>query len=161
MKISLIVAMDEQRGIGNNNALLCHLPQDLKYFKEQTLGKPIIMGRKTFSSIGKALPGRQNIVLSKQNLMIEGVTIVNSLEQALVLVKDIPEVMIIGGSMLFEQSIPIADKIYMTIIHHKFKADVYFPELDISKWSCNKLHHKQKDDKNTYDMTFYTWNKKK
>lgn len=155
--ISLILAMDENRGIGKQNALLCHLPADLKHFKEITLGKPIIMGHKTYLSIGKPLPGRLNIVLSRQNRTIEGVTVVHSLEQALLLTHNAPEIMIIGGGTLFEQSLPIAQRIYLTLIHHQFKADVYFPKLDADRWILTESFTKQCDEKNKYDMTFYRY----
>ena len=133
-KISLIAAVDENWGLGKNNQLLCHLPADLKHFKDITLGKPIIMGRKTYDSIGKALPGRLNIVLSKSIIDINGVTIFDCLPKALFFTKDEPEVMIIGGAKIFEEALPIANQIYLTVIHAKLSADVYFPELDRKIW---------------------------
>ena len=152
--ISLIAAVDENRGLGKDNNLLCHLPADLKHFKQLTLGKPIIMGRKTFDSIGKALPGRLNIVLSKQSILIDGVVVVHSLNEALELVDDVPEVMIIGGSTLFGQALPMAHDIYLTVIHHQFKADVFFPELDMTAWILSGEHAYSHDTNNKYDMTF-------
>ncbi len=152
--ISLIVAVDERLGIGKENKLLCHLPADLKHFKQMTLGKPIVMGRKTFESIGKALPGRINIVLSHQNLLIEGVTVVKSLEQAIELVKDEPEIMIIGGSHVFEEALTKAQRIYLTLIHHVFDADVFFPDIDLAVWELTKEYDLPRDEKNEYDMTF-------
>ncbi|HBI22071.1 MAG TPA: dihydrofolate reductase [Legionella sp.] len=152
--ISLIAAVDENRGMGKNNQLLCHLPADLKYFKQHTLGKPIIMGRKTFDSIGRALPGRLNIVLSQQKQSIVGVTVVDSLQEALHLAQPAPEIMVIGGANVFEQALPLTQRIYLTMIHHPFDADVFFPELDASIWRLGIQDHREHDEKNPYDMTF-------
>ena len=159
--ISLILAIDEHGGMGKNNKLLCHLPADLMHFKQLTLGKPIIMGRKTFDSIGRPLPGRLNIVLSNQSLIIEGVTVVASLNQALEKVCDAAEIMIIGGAHVFEQALPIADNIYLTIIHHTFSADVFFPQLDKQTWQLCSEQHISRDEKNFYDMTFYHYDRSK
>lgn len=153
--ISLIAAVDECRGMGINNQLLCHLPADLMHFKQLTLGKPIIMGRKTFDSIGRVLPGRLNIVLSKQRLTIEGASVVSSLEEAFELTSDSAEIMIIGGAHIFQQALPLAQNIYLTLIHHEFSADVYFPELDKSVWQQRSMQYISHDEKNEYDMTFY------
>lgn len=129
--ISLIVAHDEQRVIGYENGMPWHLPGDLKYFKEQTMGKPIIMGRKTFESIGKPLPGRRNIVITRNNsYSAEGVEIVASLDEALSLVGNVPEIMIIGGEQIFRLALPIADRLYVTVIHYSFKGDTFFPEYE-------------------------------
>ncbi len=154
-KISLIVAVDEKGGIGFQNALLCHLPADLKHFKSITYGKPIIMGYRTFVSIGKPLPGRLNIVLTRQDRQIEGVEIVHSLQQALSLASSAAEVIIIGGANVFEESLPLANRIYLTKIHHHFEADAYFPELDLSTWRRERLGAHKKDEKNAFDMTFF------
>ncbi|MEO4054712.1 dihydrofolate reductase [Solibacillus sp. CAU 1738] len=129
--ISLIVAHDINRVIGYENAMPWHLPGELKYFKEMTMGKPIIMGRNTFESIGKALPGRRNIVITRnKEYAAEGIEVVNSLEEALNLVKDVEEVMIIGGQQIFSQAMDIADRLYITIINHEFKGDTYFPQYE-------------------------------
>lgn len=153
--ISLIAAIDENRGLGKENKLLCHLPADLKHFKELTFGKPIIMGRKTYQSIGKALPGRLNIVLSNHIKTIEDVTIVKSFQEAIVLTKDVPEIMIIGGAELFKQALSLADQIYLTLIHGQFDADVFFPPLDNKIWLCKDAVNRSSDEKNPYDLTFY------
>lgn len=153
-QISLIAAVDERGGLGRNNQLLCHLPADLKYFKSTTMGKPIIMGRNTFESIGKALPGRVNIVLSKTKAEIEGVSIVTTIEEALALVEDASEVMIIGGASIYQQTMPMAGRIYLTQIHHTFDADVFFPEIDSAVWRCISREFRTKDEANPYDMTF-------
>lgn len=155
--ISLIAAIDERRGLGKENKLLCHLPADLKHFKAITLGKPVIMGRKTHESIGKALPGRLNIVLSQQVKVISDVTVVHSLSDAIALTQDEPEVMIIGGANLFEQALPLAQRIYLTIIHAEFAADVFFPELDERVWVCQEIIKQSSDEKNQYHMTFFRY----
>lgn len=152
--ISLIAAVDEQNGMGKNNQLLCHLPSDLKYFKAQTIGKPIIMGRKTFESIGKALPGRVNIVLTRTVKEIEGVLIVDSLKEALRVTKDVPEVMIIGGADVFLQAMPLAQHIYLTRIHHTFEADVFFPILDPNTWMLKDSTHQEANEHNAFALTF-------
>ena len=152
--ISLIAAIDENRGLGKDNKLLCHLPADLKYFKTITLGKPVIMGRKTYESIGKALPGRLNVVLSKHLTKIEGVTTVNSLESALQLTAAAPEVIIIGGANIFAAALPVADRIYLTAIHHQFDADVFFPLFDEAQWCCQESIYCPADETNKFSMTF-------
>ena len=158
--ISLIAAIDETGGLGSNNQLLCHLPADLQHFKTITMGKPIIMGRKTFESIGKPLPGRKNIVLSHSHSHIEGTIVYDSLLKALSTNTEVTEIFIIGGADLFTQSIEIAARLYITRIHHQFKADVYFPKIDEKLWICRNNEFRQHDDKNGYDMTFYTYERK-
>ncbi|PWY56824.1 dihydrofolate reductase [Legionella qingyii] len=155
--ISLIAAIDENGGLGFNNQLLCHLPADLQHFKSITMGKPIIMGRKTFASIGKPLPGRINIVLSRSVESIEGVTVVDSLEKAIKQTKEFSEIMIIGGAELFAETMEKANRLYITSIHHQFTADVFFPEIDESIWHCCDEQFRPCDEKNKYDMTFRTY----
>ncbi len=157
--ISLIAAIDESRGLGYKNKLLCHLPADLKHFKALTLGKPVIMGRKTYESIGKALPGRLNIVLSAKQTVIEDATVVSSLEQALALTSIAEEVMVIGGAKVFDAALLFADRIYLTIIHHQFIADAFFPLLNREQWHIEETGVCIRDDKNNYDMTFYRYDK--
>lgn len=129
--ISLIVAHDENRVIGANNAMPWHLPGDLQYFKAQTMGKPMIMGRKTFESIGRPLPGRRNIVITRNKLYeAEGIELATSLEEALKLAGAVPEIMVIGGEEIFTQALPLADRLYITQIAHQFEGDTYFPAYD-------------------------------
>ncbi len=158
--ISLIAAIDKARGLGFNNQLLCHLPADLQHFKTITMGKPVIMGRKTFESIGKPLPGRLNIVISHSLSEIPGVVIANSLEEALNHTKEYPEIMIIGGERLFNETINQATRLYITRIHHQFIADVFFPKIDELKWKCILEKFHPSDEKNQYDITFYTYETK-
>lgn len=157
--ISLIAVMDEAGGIGINNKLLCYLPADLQHFKTITLGKPIVMGRHTFESIGKPLPGRLNIVLSRTPAPIDGVLVLDSLDKLFSQTSDFPEIMIIGGAQLYSQTMEMANRLYITRIHHLFKADVFFPEINEKVWCCRNQEFRQQDEKNKYDLTFYTYEK--
>ncbi|MBA2711617.1 MAG: dihydrofolate reductase [Tatlockia sp.] len=156
-KISLVAAIDEQNGLGKDNQLLCHLPADLQHFKKITMGKPIIMGRKTYESIGKPLPGRTNIVITKSKPIISGVEVVDSIHRAFALVPNEPEIMIIGGATIFNQVIECASCIYLTVIHHHFDADVFFPKLKKAIWRCKEHLFRPHDEKNSYDLTFYRY----
>lgn len=159
MRISLIAIVDEQYGLGKENALLCHLPADLQHFKSLTLGKPVIMGRKTFESIGRPLAGRQNIVLTHQALSIDGVVTAPSLKAALATSHDDKEIMIIGGASLYEQTIMLAQRIYLTQIHHRFEADVFFPTLNTEQWVLQRESFRRRDERNPYDLTFYEYHR--
>lgn len=157
MIISLLLAADEQNGIGINNQLLCHLPADLKYFKQITTGHCIAMGRKTFDSIGKPLPNRTNIVITRnKDLVIEGCVIAGSLEEAIGYAREQneTELVIIGGGVIFKESLPIADKIYLTRIHHTFEADTFFPELNEAEFKLVKDEYHEPDEKNKYPFSF-------
>ena len=157
--MTLIVAMGNQNEIGKNNQLLWHLPKDLKRFKELTTGHPIIMGRKTYESIGKPLPNRTNIVVSrKENWFEEGILIVNSLKEAIKHAKKInPEIFIIGGGNIYEQTINMADKLEITAVDATVEADTFFPKIDTKLWfKTDEVCH-QKDDKNAYDFCFQTF----
>jgi dihydrofolate reductase len=159
-KISIIVAMDKNRGIGKDNQLLCHLPADLTFFKKTTMGKPIVMGRKTYESIGKPLPGRQNIVISTQKyLNIQGVDVVDCLESAIAIADKHDEIMIIGGAMIYRSALALADRLYITKIHHEFAADCHFPPIDKTMWHCTNCDLRAKDKTNLYDLSFQTWEK--
>ena len=160
MKISLIVAVDEKNGIGKNNQLPWHLPADLQHFKKITTGFPIIMGRKTFDSIGKALPNRRNIVISRQeNLEINGVDVCDSLQSAISLCKDEQEIFIIGGAQIFEQSLDIATTLYLTVIQNNFFADTFFPEIDKKLWKESSNEPHEPDEKNIYYYNFKKYDK--
>lgn len=158
--ISLIAAVDENNGIGLEQQLLCHLPADLQYFKKVTLGKPIIMGRATFESIGKPLPGRRNIVLSQTERTIDGVDVFRSLAQALQTLNHYEELIIIGGGQIFKQTLPSANKIYLTRIHHTFNADVFFPVLEENDWLKVSDELRKSDEKNQYDLSFQIYERK-
>ena len=137
MKISLIVAMAENRVIGRRGKLPWRIPADLKHFKETTMGKPIIMGRKTYESIGVALPGRKNIVVTSQpTLDNPDLALARSVHEALDLADEINgEVMVIGGGQIYEAALPLAGRIYLTEVKGKFEGDAYFPALDRALWS--------------------------
>jgi len=155
MIISLIAAMDRNRVIGNNNQLPWYLPADLKHFKAITLNKPIIMGRKTYDSIGKPLPKRRNIVIShQQQLRIPGCEVFSSLDAALQVVGSNEEVMIIGGESLFRMSLSQAHRLYLTIIDHEFKGDIVFPEWDENEWTIKSSISHKPDEKNKYSYNF-------
>ncbi|MCX7090977.1 MAG: dihydrofolate reductase [Legionellales bacterium] len=158
-KISLIVAVDEQGGIGKGQELLCYLPADLAFFKVQTMGKPMVMGRRTYESIGRPLPGRRSIVLTTQNMHIPNVEIVHNEEEALALCQHDPEVMAIGGSSVYRQFLPMAHHMYVTLIHHTFSADVFFPKFDAKLWTVSVLKEFAADEKNIYNLTFMRYDR--
>ena len=142
MIISLIWAMAENRVIGNENNLPWKLlPADMKWFRQHTLGKPIIMGRKTFDSFGgKALPDRQNIIVTKdRNYTADNAIITYSLDEAIDVAGDVNEIMIVGGASIYGQAIPIAQRLYVTIVHTKAQGDAWFPEFDMSEWKLKQL----------------------
>ena len=160
MNINLIVAIDEKNGIGKNNLLPWHLPADLKHFKTITTGHPIIMGRKTFDSIGKALPNRRNIVISRQSgLVIPGAELGCSLNDAIELCKDEKDVFVIGGAQIFEQALPLANVLYLTIIHQDFDADVFFPVINMNEWTEQEKILHEPDEKNLYSYSFIKYKK--
>ncbi|MBE2897186.1 type 3 dihydrofolate reductase [Pasteurellaceae bacterium HPA106] len=154
MQISLIVAMSQNRVIGKDNAMPWHLPRDLAWFKQNTLNKPIIMGRKTFESIGKALPHRHNIVLSRTPFKAPDVTWAENLDQALSLCVQASEVMIIGGGQLFAQALPLATTLYLTEIQAHLDGDTYFPEIEPVRWEQVFEQWAEKDAKNAFDCRF-------
>ena len=157
MIISIIAAMDQNRLIGNNNQLPWHLPADFAHFKTVTMGKPIIMGRKTFESIGKPLPGRTNIVLSRNpGIGFDGVVCVGSFEQALAAVPDADEIMIIGGSTIYEMLLPQVSRLYLTYVDGAFEGDAWFPKFDENQWFEKETIARQADEKNAYDCRFVT-----
>jgi len=153
--LSLIVAMAKNRVIGKDNEMPWHLPADLGHFKTVTLGKPIIMGRKTYESIGRPLPGRLNIVMSRdKNYTLEGCETVTSLDEALQLTKSEEEVMIIGGGYLYEQTISQADRLYLTFIDLDIEGDTLFPEFEqLNLHEVKRVKH-LKDEKNPYNYEF-------
>jgi len=155
--ISIIVAMAENRVIGNDNSLPWHLPADLKHFKAMTLGKPIIMGRKTWESLPGKLPGRIHIVVtSNPEYQADGCTVVNSLQGALNAAGDVPEVMIVGGGMLYAQALPLADRVYLTIVEIAVNGDTSFPEFDQSQWQELEHERHSSDERNPYAYSFLT-----
>ncbi len=153
--ISIIVAMANNRVIGKDNQMPWHLPADLAHFKKVTLGKPIIMGRKTYESIGRPLPGRKNIVISSNsNYKLDGCETVTSIENAFEIVKNEKEVFIIGGGYLYTQLLPQADKLYLTFIDLDIDGDTKFPQFEQLNLKETKREKHLKDEKNPYDYEF-------
>ena len=151
MIISLIAALDRNRVIGKNNSLPWHLPGDLKRFKKLTEGKAVIMGRKTYESIGRPLPNRLNIVLTQnKDLIAPGITVAHSKEEALEKAAGYEEVFIIGGEGVFKEFMPLAQKMYLTFIDHSFVGDVYFPDFNPQEWREIKKEVFPADAKNPY-----------
>lgn len=156
MIVSIIVAISENHAIGKNNQLLWHLPADLKHFKDTTTGHTIIMGRKTFDSVGKPLPNRRNIVVTRQPITIEGVEVVNSVEAALALCQDEDEVFIGGGAEIYKLAMHLTDRIYLTIVHQTFEADTFFPEINMKEWKEVSHEDHEPDSKNLIPYSFIT-----
>lgn len=146
MMISLIAAMTKDRVIGQGNRIPWHLPEDFKYFKKTTLGKPIVMGRKTFesASMGKPLPGRQNIVLTRdKNWQAEGCDVVHSVEEALNVAQKKEEIMIIGGTKIYEAFLPKATRLYLSLVEGDYQGDIFFPEIKEEEWELISEEQKQ------------------
>ena len=156
MIITAVVAISENHVIGKDNKLLWYLPNDLKHFKEITSGHTIIMGRKTYASVGKPLPRRRNIVITRQAITIEGCEVVNSIEAALALCKDEQEVFIVGGAEIYRQSLHLTNRIYLTTIHKQFEGDSFFPEINKQEWKEVFREDFQPDEKNPLPYSFTT-----
>ena len=156
MKISIIVVIANNNAIGKDNKLLCHLPNDLKWFKKNTSGHNVIMGRNTFLSLPKgALPNRKNIVITdKANEKFENCTMVHSIEEAKQHFSKDKENFIIGGASIYKQFLPFADKLYLTRIFHDFEADAFFPEINFDNWRLVENIDNEPDEKNKYKYSF-------
>ena len=160
MIISAVVVVDQNWGIGKNNQLLVHFPADLKRFKSITTGHTIIMGRKTFDSMGRALPNRRTIVITRQSkLELPGAEITDSLGAALALCKNEEEVFIIGGAEIFRQAMDVLTKIYLTKIHKSFEADTFFPEITSENWKETESENFNPDEKTPFSYSFLTYEK--
>lgn len=161
MKIAMIVAMDQQGLIGRDNGLPWRISADLQYFRRTTMGKPIVMGRNTHESIGRPLPGRQNIVVTNQpGYQAEGCDVVHSIDEALDLCRQQEEVMIMGGASLYQQVLPMADKLYLTRVHVTLNGDTWFPDWSAEDWELISREDHQADDKNEYDYTFMQYQRR-
>lgn len=159
MKLSSIVALADNLAIGIDNQLPWHLPNDLKFFKKTTLGKPILMGRKTFESLGKPLPGRLNIVVSQNKYLVvpDGVEVVTSIENGIELMEatGIDEGFIIGGGLIFEATLSLIDRLYLTKVHTTIEsATTFFPAIDHAHWKLVWEENHTQDDKHAFDFTF-------
>lgn len=167
MRLCLIAAVAENGVVGKNNALPWHLPADLKYFKRKTLGKPIVMGRKTFESIGRPLPGRTNIVVSRnKSYAPEGVEVVDSLESSLLLAADIAatdgqeDLMVIGGAAIYAAALPLAECLYITEVHGEVAGDAYFPEVDWREWREVSRQRNPAPEPGGYDFSFVVFHRR-
>lgn len=164
MTLSIIVAASENNVIGINNHLPWHLPVDMKYFKDTTMGKPIVMGRKSFEELGRVLPGRPNIMITRQSdYKAEGLYIVPSLEAGIEKAKTFgtEEIFITGGGEIFKLALPIIDRLYLTRVHAEVSGDTYFPEFDPRGWKLVKNERHEKDEKHAYALTFQVWEREK
>jgi dihydrofolate reductase len=168
VKLSMIVATAQNRVIGRDNALPWYLPNDLKYFKQTTLGKPVIMGRKTYESIGKPLPGRTNIVITRQtDYLPEGVKVVHSVAEARDLAESVclidgqEEAMIMGGAEIYTLALPDADRLYLTEVHADVDGDAYFPEYDKTEWQEISREDFSAEGPNPYNYSFVVYDKKR
>ena len=156
MKLSLIVATANNNAIGRNNELPWHLPQDLKYFKSVTLGKPVIMGRRTWQSIGKPLPGRTNIVISRSaSLGLAGAVVARDLTTALAAAGEVPEVMIIGGAEIYALAFPYVRRIYLTRVHGNVDGAIRMPPLDLTRWQEVSRTDQSTDERNSHASSYF------
>jgi dihydrofolate reductase len=160
MIISLVAALTRDRVIGYQGRMPWHLPAELAYFKKMTLGKPVLMGRRTFEAIGKPLPGRRNLILTRQtDLLIPGCEIYPTLESALAAVAGEPELMVIGGSILFEQTLPIADRLYLTFVDCETPGDAFFPAWNPNDWRETQRTSHPADSANRFSFLCVQWDR--
>lgn len=161
MELILVAAVAENRVIGHNNQMPWHLPPDLKHFKQLTSGHHIIMGRKTFESIGRPLPNRVSVIIThKPHYTAQGCVVVHSLDEALQFVNNQIKAFVIGGAAIYEQAIKLADRLEITQIHATFKGDTFFPEIDEKQWEVVDKQHFAANNKNPYPHTFVSYRKK-
>lgn len=167
IRVVLVAAIARNGVIGAGGDLVWRISDDLKWFKKKTLGKPIVMGRKTFESIGKPLPGRDNIVISRRaDFAPAGVIVARTVEEALQLgrewarASDADEVCVIGGGEIYAQTLPIADRVYLTRVDAEPEGDVYFPDLDLQDWDVSRESSAQKNERNEYDCEFFILDRK-
>jgi dihydrofolate reductase len=161
--ISFIVATSENNVIGKDNKLPWCLPTDMRYFKNVTWGMPVIMGRKSFESLGKALKGRTNIVVTRnKDWHAEGTQVVQSIDQAITLAAqtDAKEIFIIGGAEIFRSALPSADRIYLTLVRGNFDGDAFFPDMEAGRWKMVSNRDCEADEKNAYALSFQVWERK-
>lgn len=159
--LSIIVAISENNVIGKDNDLIWHLPRDLKHFKETTIGHYVIQGRKTYESYGKPLPNRTNVIITRdKDYTAEGCIVVHSLEEAIKKAENDTEPFIIGGGKIYEQALPLVDRIYITKIHHSFDGDTYFPEINMDEWKLTDKRDFEPDEKNKYPFSILVLDRK-
>ena len=159
--ITIIAAVAQNNALGKNNQLIWHLPADLKRFKKVTSNHHVIMGRKTYESLGKPLPNRTNIVVTRNtDYTANGCIVVNSIEEAIIIAKNDENPYILGGAEIYKQALKYADKLDITFVHHTFDADAFFPEIDTDVWEEVSREDFKADDKNKYNYSFVTYIKK-
>lgn len=154
--VTIVVAIAQNHAIGRDNQLLWNLPRDLKHFKDITTGHTVIMGRKTYESVGKPLPKRRNIIITRQNITIEGCEVVASIEDALALCADEEEVFVVGGAEIYRQAMHLTNRIYLTIVKKDFEADSFFPPIDAEEWKTVAQEDFEPDEKNPLPFSFIT-----
>lgn len=159
--ISIIVAIAENGVIGDRNALLWHISEDLRHFKTLTTGHPVIMGRKTYESLGRPLPGRTNVVVTRQRLELPGCTVVHSLEEALALFPADEEVFVIGGAQIYAEALPLADRFYLTRVLHAYEGDTRFPAWDEAQWQLIDSESFPCGKNYPYPFAFETYRKRR
>ncbi|OSY86989.1 diacylglycerol kinase [Tenacibaculum holothuriorum] len=158
--ITIIAAIANNNALGKDNDLIWHLPADLKRFKKVTSGHHILMGRNTFESIGKPLPNRTSVIITRNNdYFVDGCLIANSIEDAIELVKEDDHIFLIGGAQIYKQAIEkkLVDKLDITYVHHDFEADVFFPEIDLTQWKEVSREDFKADEKNKYNYSFVSY----
>ena len=159
--VSIIVAVAENGTIGDRNALLWHISEDLKRFKALTTGHPVIMGRKTYESLGRPLPNRTNVVLSRSGGGVPGCRVARSLDEALALFPDDEELFIIGGAQIYEQALPLADRLYLTRVCHPYEGDTSFPEWDASEWHLASSEAHPSGREYPHPFVFERWERRR
>lgn len=159
--VSIIVAVAENGTIGDRNALLWHISEDLKRFKALTTGHPVIMGRKTYESLGRPLPNRTNVVLSRSGGKFPGCRVARSLDEALALFPDDEELFIIGGAQIYEQALPLADRLYLTRVCHPYEGDTSFPEWDASEWHLASSEAHPSGREYPHPFVFERWERRR
>lgn len=160
--INIIVAIANNNAIGKDNDLLWHISEDLKYFKSTTLGCPIIMGRNTWNSLPfKPLPKRENIIISRnKDYKVQGATVINSVEEAILYAKQFDQAFIMGGGMLYNAALPFCDKLYITKVFKDFEADTFFPEIDLNTWTIESESEIKTDPNNSLEFQFLVYKRK-
>ena len=158
--ISIIVAVAQNGTIGDKNSLLWHIREDMKFFRTTTSGHPVIMGRKTYESLGRPLPNRTNVVISRQSLEIEGCRVVHSLDEAIALFPAEEELFVIGGAQIYREALPLADCLYLTLIEYDYEGDTSFPEIDYSQWQLVSEERYERGEEYESPFSFLVYNRK-
>lgn len=159
--VSIIVAVAENGTIGDKNALLWHIREDMIHFRTITSGHPVIMGRKTFESIGRALPKRSNVVITRGDASFEGCEVAHSLEKAIAMFPAEEEVFIIGGAQIYAQALPLADRLYLTVVHRSYEGDTSFPQLDLTQWEEFEREEFERGEEFEYPFSFINYKRKR